>query len=324
MHIPPKALFRAAGEATYQAPDPTIPPIPKSVFLPGVRMVFCIGAQKAGTSWLHDYLGRSESVHFSRNKELHYFDVRAGQAGMALRLRVEALARLSEKLNTRATRLNEYVVDRIVDAAELLSIYTGKGEAADRHLPYLEYLFTGWKGAKLAADITPSYAILSRHDFADMAAVGDARFIFLMRDPVARLWSHVRMMAQSRLPPEAGADEVLTGCRAWVGDLVDQGFLGTLERSDYLRTIRELEAAVPRDRISYVFYEDLFMGSGTDQICAFLGVPHIPPEPDHRVNEGRKIPIPEDLRDLMRGSLDTQYRGIRDRFGDAVPVGWAD
>ena len=41
-------------------------------------MFFCIGAQKTGTSWLHDYLSRSDEVHFSRNKELHYFDVRAG------------------------------------------------------------------------------------------------------------------------------------------------------------------------------------------------------------------------------------------------------
>jgi hypothetical protein len=33
-----------------------------------------VGAQKAGTTWLFDYLGRHPDVAMSPIKELHYFD----------------------------------------------------------------------------------------------------------------------------------------------------------------------------------------------------------------------------------------------------------
>ena len=140
MQIPPRDMFREGDLVTYQAPDPSIAPVSRSLFPEGAKMVFCIGAQKAGTTWLYSYLGRSESVHFSRNKELHYFDVRAGKARLALQMRVDALSRLSAKLDTRGSRLNAHVVDSMVDAAELLRIYTGTSDGADRHLPYLQYL----------------------------------------------------------------------------------------------------------------------------------------------------------------------------------------
>lgn len=55
-------------------------------------------AQKAGTTWLHDALRQSREVHFSRNKELHYFDVIAGKANQVLALRNSALVQQLQDL----------------------------------------------------------------------------------------------------------------------------------------------------------------------------------------------------------------------------------
>ena len=37
-------------------------------------VLFCIGAAKAGTSWLHTQLSAHPECHFRAIKELHYFD----------------------------------------------------------------------------------------------------------------------------------------------------------------------------------------------------------------------------------------------------------
>jgi len=58
-------------------------------FLPETtKLAYCIGAQKAGTTWLYETLRTSNEIHFSRNKELHYFDVISGKAEQVFRLRI--------------------------------------------------------------------------------------------------------------------------------------------------------------------------------------------------------------------------------------------
>jgi hypothetical protein len=42
--------------------------------LAGRKFMVGVGAQKAGTTWLFDYLGRHPDVAMSPIKELHYFD----------------------------------------------------------------------------------------------------------------------------------------------------------------------------------------------------------------------------------------------------------
>lgn len=287
-------------------------------------MFFCIGAQKAGTSWLHDYLSGHAEVHFSPNKELHYFDVLASRAGMALRVRVNALHVLADKLNPKATRLNRTVVQRLCEAAELLTIYTGKGDGADRHDPYLAYLLKNWQGQKLVGDITPAYAILDRAHFADMASIGRAKFIFILRDPVARMWSHIRMSVSADLGAQTPVETLQQACIKRVRNLADTMPLAEVERADYLRTMTELEAVVPTERILYVFYEDLFTGTATQDICRFLGLRHIPPAASRRVNEGVPVPLPDEILDLFRTAYARQYNGIRARFGARIPTSWRD
>jgi hypothetical protein len=298
------------------------PPDPVSPFPRDATMFFCIGAQKAGTTWLHDYLSRSEEVHFSRNKELHYFDVRAGRGGMALRVRVNAMHVLTDKLDTNNIRLNKVVVDQIRDAADLLSIYTGQFQGEGRHDPYLVYLAQGWNGQPVIGDITPSYCTLDREHFTDMAHIGQAKFIFILRDPVSRMWSHIRMNASQQVGAGADAETLAQACRDWVQNLVDLDKLGQIERADYVRTMTELEASVPAERILYVFYEDLFEGDATRQICEFLGIAHRFPETGKRVNQGASVPLPDDIRTIFRQAFAPQYEAMRARFGDRIPDSW--
>ena len=43
-------------------------------------LFFCVGAAKAGTSWLYSQLAAHPECHFRAIKELHYFDAIDGEA----------------------------------------------------------------------------------------------------------------------------------------------------------------------------------------------------------------------------------------------------
>ena len=58
----------------------------------GVGLVFCIGAQKGGASWLYEIPLDSPNCHFGATKEMYYFDVHAGTEMSHLHERI-ALAR---------------------------------------------------------------------------------------------------------------------------------------------------------------------------------------------------------------------------------------
>ena len=302
------------------AADVAAPPFPE-----GARMVFGIGAQKAGTTWLHSYLSRAPEMHFSPNKELHYFDVRAGHGALTLTNRIDVLHRLADRLDPASGHLDLGTVERINALTALMRIHAGApGDPGDpsRHDAYLDYLTRGRTDQRLIGDITPAYAVLDRTQFADMASIGEARFVFVMRDPVARMWSQIRMAAVAQDGAGTSSEALSAACRARLDHLEGTGRLPRVERADYLRTMRELEAAVPAGRILYVFFEDLFEGGATRQICDFLGIAHIPPGEVPKANEGAHLDLPADVETRLRRAFARQYDGIRARFGDRVPACW--
>lgn len=301
---------------------PAVPDLAEPPFPEDATMFFCIGAQKAGTTWLYDYLSRSDEVHFSPNKELHYFDGIAGRAELSLQIRVDIVRRMAEKLDVSTGRINRATLRQLRQTANLLNIYTGEPVGRGRHNPYLNYLLAGRKRQKIVADITPGYAILDRTHFADMATIGRARFLFILRDPVARMWSQIRMAAGTELPRGFSPEDHAAACRARAEMLIESGRIRRLERGDYLRTMRELEAVVPEARRLYVFYEDIFDGDATTRICRFLDIAPPPADTGTRVNEGASVPLPDDLRAAFREAFDPQYRAMSDRFGDALPARW--
>ena len=62
------------------------------------KLAYCIGAQKAGTTWLYETLRTSSQIHFSRNKELHYFNVIAGKSDQVFDLRMNTAKTLAREL----------------------------------------------------------------------------------------------------------------------------------------------------------------------------------------------------------------------------------
>ncbi|SIT18012.1 Sulfotransferase family protein [Roseivivax lentus] len=300
---------------------PALPLLPPVALPGGARMLFVIGAQKAGTTFLHRTLGQSPDLHLPPVKELHYFDIRGGMGKLSWQTRLTEMTRATEALAEAGPR--PQVLARAQAAFDLLAMMGGAGTGPDRHAPYIDYITRGLDGQAVVADITPAYAILPARDYADMATIGQARFVFVLRDPVARMWSQIRMAAGVQMGPGASAETLFETATARARHLIETGRLPNIERADYARTLRALDRAVAPERLRVLFYEDMVRDvSVTASLCAFLGIAPVVPDLSARVNAGASLPLPEDLAEAFRAAFAPQYEAVRARFGDAVPASW--
>ncbi|RYG90541.1 hypothetical protein EU803_11055 [Loktanella sp. IMCC34160] len=292
---------------------------PKTTYLPkGTSLLYGIGAQKAGTSWLFDYLKDHPDCHVPELKELHYFDVLYGDKEEAHRDRQldlirETVARLSPPFDAQDGR----ELEKVATWARHLRIYADGPRVFRR---YVQYLSHGRQDEKLLTDITPSYMTLDAETFRTMDRVGPAKFLFILRDPVDRLWSQIRMDVANEgdgLSPDAFE----AACAARATQMCGTGQVSRIPRADYDRTLRELEWAIPADRIKYVFHEPTFSQSTLDEICDFAEIARKSVPPTRSDLRGRDATLPSEIESLLHEALAPQYRAMAARFG-ALPESW--
>ncbi len=302
-------------------------------------MFFCIGAQKAGTAWIDQLLRQSPACHFSKTKELHYFDVLGDVAGQVYQHRVNLAATFASRLKPELGPANRPVLLAMQQVTAQLAIHSGPTQGPGRHAAYLDYLLAGRRTEPVICDITPTYALLDSPMFRDMAGIGQARFLFILRDPVDRLWAQIRMMVRGQNLPSAAYQDA---CIAHAWALIGSGRLAGLAptdhamgRVDYARTIVALEAAVPADRIKYLFYDQLFTQDSADALCSFLD---IAPGLALPLKAGAKpglqgaglqgaepeAILPATLARALHAALYPQYEFAKGWFGDSLPVQWQE
>lgn len=277
--------------------------------------LFCVGAAKAGTSWLYRYLFTHPECYLRAIKELHYFDtierraLRAHHQRESARL-LRAEARRAEGDDSHATRR---LIRDLTDWVAVLA-------RGHRHLPsYRGYLTQGLGDRRLVADVTPGYALLSVQTLQDMARMAaDVRFLYLLRDPVARMWSQARMIGarEARDDGEFAARSLAAMDRMLSG--VEQG---QPDREDYRGTITRLKAAVAPDRLLILLQDEMHSIPGLARLCRFLGIAPHPADAKTRENEGLPLPLPEDLHHRARRALRPQYDFVATLF-PALPDSW--
>lgn len=293
-----------------------------------VTVLFCVGVQKAGTSWLHQYLDAHPEAHVPPVKEMHYFDVLYDAAG---KLRRDRRAR---RLPTTLNAWSAILVHEVISSGtrKVLGRYVFPSRAYDAalvkmhdtpsedHALYWELLTAGAGQVRCVADITPAYAILSKEAFTDMlASFPTSRFLLILRDPVARTWSHLRMMHAKAGPDEPPVPEP----EVLVDELLEGAMPHVRLRSDYCDLWARFAAAVPADRRLVLFYETLFTEAAMRRLTAFLGIGYRPPQADEAVHAGVERRLPEDARRRLRRYLDPVYAWARREFGAALPDEWS-
>lgn len=294
--------------------DPSDPP----TSLPRDSTLFLgIGAQKSGTSWLNATLRQHPECHVPAF-ELHYFDGMFDATEVRqINRRVKAIRAACERLRAAPGPDLAEPLAEIRELGRLLGMYAG---AAGDHSRYFEILLDGHAGQKVIGDITPSYGVLGEDGFRVMAATApDTRFIFLMRDPVDRLWSSARQSFDSEDMSDA---DLYDRCMLFVKRAARKPGDRKLARSRYETTLAHLDAAVPAGRTLCLFYENLFTPAAMDRICGFLGIAPMQADFATGVNVGRGLKLRDEDAARIYDLLRPTYRATAARFGDALPDRW--
>ena len=235
-----------------------------AIFLLGV------GAQKAGTSWLHDQLNRRQDANFGFCKEYHVFDALTLDAFSRYRPQSPPLWRW------RTWRRERFFQD------------------PNRYFDYFTGLLSR-PGCRLSGDITPSYACLSADT---LQWIGDAFKersirtcpVFILRDPIERLLSQQRMQLRKKkkLNP---ANEL----RAF-NKLADKLEQHPSLRSDYVSTLHSLSESFAKEDICLLLFEQLFDTSSHHRLYEQMSLPYQPMDIAKKVNaSSSNTPVPKDL-----------------------------
>jgi hypothetical protein len=264
--------------------------------------VLGLGCMKGGTTWLHDYLAASPACAPGYRKEYHVFDSVDVPELAWMRDRIvhraqESLTALQEGRDADATFLHQ--AGMIADPG----LYPG----------YFDSLVRAKPGARFTLDMTPNYGLLGAHRLAwvrdAFAAIGVRTVgLLLLRDPVERIWSQIRMQQRRRPGHHEGASP----------DLVAERYAEPhyAERTRYERTLDRMDEVLgPADQ--YVgFYERLFDPAELARICAVVGIDAHPADLESRRNASPKTgtELPEETEREVAQHFAETYRAVARRF----------
>ena len=292
--------------------------------MPDPTLLYGVGATKAGTTWLYRYLHDHPECAMPAVKEAHYWDTFDADALekqlVFLRVRLREM-REAKKAAADASRLwqVENLNRRISEMKGLVS--TLEGPRGD-HSAYLDWVFQGREGATIIADMTPNYATLSDEVLAQMRdAAPTSKFIFLIRDPLDRLWSHIRMQARRQRQEHEVYEKKSNNILYRMLNRGQETHI--LERGDYPKIIRKLRRVVPEGRLLIQFAEDLFTPAGVERVCAFLGIAPVAATVQKPVHAGPDVVMLDKLRPRALGMLNEHYDWVARNVGP-LPQRWQD
>lgn len=292
-----------AQPSTVPATSPVVAPAPG---LEGRTFCLCLGAQKAGTTWLHRYLQAHPDCFLPTIKEMQFFNEL---------YEPEQCAWLAERHYRRLEEMRGRIAAGHAVAANVDEIMRDlEARSAMRGNPalYFDFFARHIGDRRLFADITPDYSVLNAEQMSRIARLhDDTRVLFIMRDPVDRFWSSARMKETRR---DRDKPAYHYGWKML-------GQKGELRRGRYDIILEDIKAAFP-GRHLVLFYETLFREETVAKICAFLGLRWHAPDFSQRVNVSKDVTaFPENLK----ARVYEKHRAVYDyleREGYDMPRNW--
>jgi len=266
-----------------------------------------IGAQKAGTTWLH----RNLTVHpeiFMPRKEVHYFDRKIDD-------RSNALSRFFGKSPTdeqwrRQTKHWLRLHARALSFRELLWDLKYYMQSYDDD--WYASVFEPSLG-RVTGEITPAYSGLDKGKVARVHGLApEAKIIFMTRNPIERVWSQAVM----------SFDKVEKGSAGSVSErklLRRIGHASFQSLTDYLKTLDTWRLFYPEERIFVGFLEDVhfFPEDLLQAVYDFLDVDPFfrPPEPEKKVHVRSEQSMPSGVAVQVAQNYRQQMERFEERFG---------
>lgn len=269
--------------------------------------IVCIGAQKAGTTWLHTMLTTRPDVRRGPLKEYHYFSYRFAREPWMKGAVLNQLNAEIKKIEALGPDIPTWRQDR-------LSIL--------RALSNPERVFTAeWYQLAMSApqnitkcDFSPSYELMPEEGISRLyAELGNVPIIFLIRDPLSREISSLKMRLTRRcaaagLSPDHADDQM------WINTAKQSTLRGA-----YSISIPRWERNVPTRLMGYFGFGRI--KNQPDQLLADIekhtGLsPHSYAKPDRQVFPGPDIKVPKAALDILKRRADKERAFLSRHLGD--------
>ena len=278
------------------------------------NLFLSVGAMKAGTTWLYAMLSRHPELHFSPEKEIHYFYHRYVNDNQ-----LSSIRRLKEARNRYLLRFDpdKANIDQVRRNLRWINSYL------DSPVDDFWYrnLFQMQNRQRVACDFSNLNAHLPAEVWPKIAEKCDTlKVLYTMRDPVKRLWSHTKFHLQ--------VSNQLDNLNTW-GPKEYAAFLRLphiWDNAEYGVVLRRLKSALPSDSLKIIFYEDIHK----DQAKALAGIEDFLGVANHsypdallkmRFTESVNHEMPDFFPDLIAADV-ARIKTEVEEEGHKIPDSW--
>ncbi|MEO1238895.1 MAG: sulfotransferase [Pseudomonadota bacterium] len=278
------------------------------------RLFIGAGAMKAGTTWLYQVLDRHPDLFFSLEKEIHYFyAVHVNPSVLSEETRLRNVRDKYLRIDPAKSRANA-VRQRLHWASNYLD-----GPIDDI---WYRNLFVFRRQERFAADFSNLYALLPPEAWRHISgSVGELKVLYTMRNPVKRLWSHVKF----HLQVTGQSDALNTWGPEQFRAFMRKPFIW--ENAEYGRALRSMKAGLPDGALLPAFHEDIHLDERRflAGLETFLGIGAYDYADDllsRRVNETAKRDMPKFFPELIANDVERITNEVREE-GLVPPSDWS-
>lgn len=266
----------------------------------------CIGAQKAGTSWLRVNLSGHPGIWMPPKGELHYFDRLLPEPDFPAS---QALQRLSDQ-NALTKALKSF--QSVVKASNPVEIaWWAMHNFMDTDDDWYRMQFSLAPDNCIVGEITPRYAICDDVAVKHMYSLSpNAKLIFILREPVERFWSQCKMKMKKNTLAE--------------GDSPAMHFFDSFNgrrRGEYSKTLLRYTEHYDPSQMLIVFYDAIKKTPShvVEQVIQFLGLPAFQMDEtltSKRVNAASdERPMPSSLKARIAAAYRSEIEILAETFG---------
>ncbi len=260
----------------------------------------CIGAQKAGTTWLYNILQHHPDIWMPPMKEIHYFDY----------LHLKHIDWPRKRMQQLQTALGQFIKGNFnYQKLEFLAKMAVTEKFDDNY--YLS-LFNQ-ANRKIVADITPDYSALNSQGFAHIAQLlPEAKIIFIMRNPIKRAWSQAVMQRRKDI-----ANQKSISHQEWIEVLNNSR---NYRLSNYIETVELCKSYFTRENRLFLIYDDICDRplKTIEKICSFLEINYeekvFTDYVNQKFNASPKYELPVKIESFLQQKLEIQSSFVQETF----------
>lgn len=267
---------------------------------------YCIGVQKAGTTWLFENLRSHPKVHVPFLKEVHYFDSLYLSGYDVIGKKYRQLKR-KNAIEWNSQAYERTFKQHYFNKAEYIKSIT-EGKLTDDW--YAQY-FNFAKSGQIIGELTPEYSLLPNNGINHILNLNESIKVFIiLRNPIERDLSAIRMYWKR----EDSKYSNLKVPYLLVNDL------RVTRRSNYIGIIEKWERMIEKKNFKIFFFEDIIHRpiQLLREVCQFIGVDSDSYEFKHahkKVFEGPQIELPKEIRPILEKRHEKTLAYFNEHYG---------